>query len=270
MNCPPSVEAALKAHPFDQRRLLEVLCRDGLSWLTRIVFFATKQRAELREEVTLEVFRRLGSKTLAPRDLDCPGAWLARVISRDAIDVLRQMSAKKRGGGTTQEPFQESSTVDQHQATHPNLETKIDDERALTRIARIAIDLERPIAGRQRLGFLAFHFARCISQGHVVAAKNDVDRARGQLEGGLLRDADDTWTRLKDGLMRSFPMGVADLDDGHLELAFVLRSTHPGPVSTWAMSDKKSVANARDLVRKWAERGREQVKTLALAQGLSR
>lgn len=268
MDCPASVQAALDARPFDHRKLLEALSRHGVGWVTRIVTFATKQAGDDREDLVLEVFKRLGSKTLDPSGLDCPPAWLARVIANDARDALRTMKAKKRGGDAIQETYEESSTVDLRQAVRSNPEAKIDAGRTLSKLARVAVDLEAPIAARPRLGFLAYFMAQLIVKPHIDSAATQPDRSRRDLEGGLLRTADETWGLLAHGLLRSWPMGVHDDELGKLELAFVLRSTHAGPANDWARVDGKVTAKACDLVRKWAGRGREQVIEAAGAAGL--
>lgn len=263
-NCPPSVEDALKARPFDQRRLLEVLYRHGLRWMTRLVSRMTRGRPELLEDLTAEVFRRLIEKDLdgaRPVHLDCPAAWLARVITNEAHNALRHILAQKRGGGTTHDNLEESGAVELRASTPPvDVAEHIDTKRQWSHIAQTA--LHGDIPGRPRLGFLGYYLARHIEERHVVEAKQQPDRAKAGVMGGLLRSIEDTWSRLSTQVMPLFPDGVDEDDEGRLALAFVLRSAHPGPASEWAKVDKKDVATAKDTVRKWAERGREHVAVL--------
>lgn len=237
--------------------------------MIRLVSSATRARPDLLEDLTAEVSRRLIEKDLErsrPAQLDCPAAWFARVIINEAHDALRQTLAQKRGGGAAHDNLEESGAMELRAATAPvDPAEHIDTKRQWSQIAHIAMNGDIP--GRPRLGFLAFFLARHIARRHVEEAKAQVDRSREGVDGGLLRSVDETWGMLCDGLMRRHPEGVDGDDEGHLELAFVLRSTHPGPAAEWGRSDRQVVAKARDLVRKWAARGRDQVKALALADG---
>ncbi len=133
-------------------------------------------------------------------------------------------------------------------------------------LARVA--LEGAVTPRRRLAFLGYHLAHAITSDHVVAAKNDIDRAREGTDGGLLRGAADTWRLLRANVCLPCPEGVHEDEDGQWELAFTLRSTHLGPAATWRVEEERAAKTARDTVRTWACRGREQVRALALAQGV--
>lgn len=269
MDCPQSVEAALSARPFDHRSFFEALHqRDGLKWVSGIVRKVSRLREAALEHLTADVLSQLYEKRLAPEELHCPAGWLARIIRNEASSLLRSPRAAKRGGGARHESLDDSATLDPRQQETIDLDKQIDQRRQWTALAHIA--LEGSVPGRPRLGYLAFFLARHIARRHVDEAKHQVDRSKRDVDGGLLRSSEETWTRLHDGLMRTFPEGVDGDEDGHLELAFVLRSTHPGPAAEWGRTDKQVIAKARDLVRKWAARGREQVRALALEQGMSR
>lgn len=266
MDCPPSVVAALSATPFDARKLVELLFSEGLRWVNGIVYRVSKARGPAFEDLVCEVFKGLLESQPKPQDLHCPEAWLACVIANEARDASRRERAKKRGGGAEMETIQETAKVEPHLQQQPDdVDSNIDAERALNELGRLAVD--GPIAGRPRLAYLGFHMARSIARRHVDEAHAQPDRSKKELEGGLLRPPAETWTRLRDGVTLPFPEGVIRHDRGRLELAFVLRSTHPGPAAAWAQADKEAVGRARDLVRKWASRGRAQVRALCRAQG---
>lgn len=267
MSCPSSVIDALTARPYVHRQFCEVLYRDGLRWVTRVM--TTSTREPPGEELVVAVIGKLFEKKLEPpADMDHPAAWLARVIVHLTIDQFRPGQAQKRGGGETMDEFDESrptaSSVEIHTSS---VEQGIDEMRAKDAMTRNAI--EGKIAARPRLGLLSFYLARHIQKRHVDEAKKQVDRSKKELNGGLLRTAEETWIRLREGIMAPFPKGVADDDRGRLELAFILRSTHSGPASHWATLDRAAVMKARDLVRKWAGRGRTELARLMKAEGVA-
>lgn len=245
-----------------------MLVKDGLEWVSKIVWKVSRLTKPALQDLTADVLSELYEKKLTPEELHCPAGWLARIIANEALSLQRSRRAAKRGGGAQHESLDDTATFDPRQREHIDLDRQIDHRRQWTALAHIA--LEGAIPGRPRLGYLAFFLARHIARRHIDEAKDQVDRSKKDVDGGLLRSSEETWTRLHDGLMRTYPEGVDGDDGGHLELAFVLRSTHPGPASEWGRTDKQVVAKARDLVRKWAARGREQVKALALEQGMSR
>lgn len=237
--------------------------------MTRLVSNATRARPDLLEDLTAEVFRRLIEKDLErsrPAQLDCPAAWFARVIINEARDALRQTLAQKRGGGAAHDNFEESGAMELRAATAPvDLAERIDTKRNWSHIAQTAVNGDIP--GRPRLGFLGYYLARQIEERHVVEAKQQPDRSKAGVMGGLPRSVADAWSKLSSEVIPVFPDGVDEDEDGRLVLAFVLRSAHPGPASEWAKVDKKEVATAKDTVRKWAERGREHVAALVQKAG---
>ncbi|HRE89291.1 MAG TPA: hypothetical protein PK095_09135 [Myxococcota bacterium] len=239
--------------------------RDGLRWVTTLVAKVSRAQRPDLEGLTSDVLANLYEKKLAPEDLHCPAGWLASIIANEVRTLGREKAAKKRGGDAVHVSPDDSAPFDLPQPDSTDPVQRIEQRRQWTRLAHIALD--GPIPGRPRLGFLAFFLARHIARRHIEEAKTQVDRSKEGVDGGLLRSADETWGMLCDGLMRRHPEGVDGDDEGHLELAFVLRSTHPGPAAEWGRSDRQVVAKARDLVRKWAARGRDQVKALALADG---
>ncbi len=272
-NSPPSPASALAdaafAHPFDAKKVARLLFRVHERWFAqRIERFFPRGTIHADAEnfittVMVALYDRLVTGKLTPPDgVRHAGAWLIRCLINLAETEARRLLAAKRGGKVANADL-ETSDLSSHSPSIPRAPSpeseaiaRLDNRRRLAQVLAVLDDADFP--ARYRVAFRA-HYAPPVERPHLEAANAQTKRTKDGLTDGLCRSVDETGHHL-DPLLQTHPHGVHDDDDGREHLAFILRSSHDGPVKAWAKDQRKERLTAMDTVRKWVERANERVR----------
>lgn len=269
----------LLARPFDGERVGSILFNPTsparaqlLGWIGRLYQTGLSSHVSIEDfvaRILQGIYAKLKRQRLgAAEDLEKPRAYFIQVLRHEALTYIRELNAKKRGGDAEVKSLDDSSSGKVELTTDRSIRQReseliatIDAKREAANLLHVALTASVP--ARPRLAFLAWHCIHAIRREHVTAAVAQVNQAAADLEGGLLRSEDETWSKLVALRERLRDTGVADDDDARSELAFILRSRHPGPPKTWALEHPKERATAMDTVRVWQGRAVKAIKAKA-------
>lgn len=184
--------------------------------------------------------------------------WLASVVSRQAVDVLRRLGRQERERLT---PEGDTDAVgaallggEAVGASTPG--ANLDIQRAHEAIRSL---LERgDVPPVQALAWVLLSQPRLLTREWVDRASGLVHQGRVETQRGVMREPEETWTLLCDWLPRHA------LDprsrDSRRELAWILRSEDNGSPDSWRSGSPDEVRKAMDTLRKWENRFRPLVR----------
>lgn len=248
------------ARPLDRDALATAMFLTHFAWLSRVGarYLGMPVDAEQVRDVLVDLFVKLDQgKRPLPETHVQPGARLMVTLHNLAKDHLRSRRAQKRGGGIEHADLESPGAV-------ATLGTFQDPDAAI-RSRELNEELEAALAQAQvlpryRVAFRGWH-APPVSVDELEAAHGQTKRSAEGRTDGLARAVGPTHELLR-ALFSIFPLGVSDNDEGRTELAFILRSDHPGPWQAWSASLPRERRTAMDTVRKWVERARERLQAL--------
>jgi DNA-directed RNA polymerase specialized sigma24 family protein len=184
--------------------------------------------------------------------------WLASVVSRQAIDVLRRLGRQERERLTPEGDTDAvgAALLGGEGAAAPTPGARLDVQRAHEAIRSL---LERgDVPPVQALAWVLLAQPRLLTREWVDRASGLVHQGRVDTQRGVMREPEETWTLLCDWLPRHAldPRGR----DSRRELAWILRSEDNGSPDSWRSGSPDEVRKAMDTLRKWENRFRPLVR----------
>ncbi len=185
--------------------------------------------------------------------------WLASVVRRQAIDVLRRLGRQEREG-LTKEGDTDTASASMHDASlalnASSTGEQIDIQRAHEAIRAL---LERgDVPPVQALAWVLLSRTRLLTREWVERASGLAHQGRAGTRRGLAREPDETWALLCDWLHRHAldPRSRAS----RRELAWILRTDDNSSAEVWRARAPDEVRKALDTLRKWENRFRPLVR----------
>jgi DNA-directed RNA polymerase specialized sigma24 family protein len=241
-----TLEPLLRETFTDGDAALRALVLGRPTWERPIYRYARRFDVSAAEEIVNDALVRTVTKAESHRGLsrprDCatqsPSFWLIRVLKNHITDRHRA----QRRQGDAQVLVDPEDLVDPAANAEQRTQAEANYRRLLARLEQVEGPPTRLLAA------LCLYAPQAVGPDHVNAAA----AARSGASEGLARPADVTWTLLQAWLADY--ADVSERNDARLELAWILRSNHPGPATAWKVEDPVAADRALDLVRKWAAR----------------
>lgn len=217
------------------------------------------------EDLALEVIelclRRLAAREGMPR----PPAWQERPTPQGTLvnylrsrvqDACRPRRLEQAPMELLDAPASEGQmALAERLAGAEELEPGVRAERHETRrlLGATLQQAREALPAQQLLVWLCMNVPELVDEPMVQRAEDSLVRAPGP-----------TW-----GLLGPWLQEVLDplSRDGRRDLAWILRSAHPGPSHDWAEGAPVEAKTARDTLTKWASRARTGLRALATALG---
>jgi len=184
-------------------------------------------------------------------------AWLATVVRRQAIDVLRRLGRQEKESLTREGDTDTAGTA--MLGTSVGVSSpgeQLDIQRAHDAIRAL---LERgDVPPMQALAWVLLSRPRLLTREWVERASGLVQQGRVGTQRGLVREADETWALLCDWLPRHAldPRNRAS----RRELAWILRADDNSSPDLWRTANSDELRKALDTLRKWENRFRPLVR----------
>ncbi len=179
--------------------------------------------------------------------------WLASVVYRQAIDVLRRLGRQEREHLTREGEVEALGVQRADDGASPQgAAERLDVQRAHRAINALLDRGDLPPV--QALAWVLLSRPRLLTRAWVERASGLAHQGRVGTQRGLVRRPDETWALLFAWLPRHAHDPRSR--DSRRELAWILRSADDSTPEAWRAASPDEACRAQDLLRQWENRFR--------------